>query len=79
MLPVRVARSVLPGQGDAVVYVAAGALGAAGVVEWPVAAAIGVGYGVLRRWGPRLLFGGHEAECDDDLIAVDPPPGAERA
>ena len=47
--PLAVAQRVLP---DSPVPVAlgAGALALVGVIEWPVAAAIGLGYVALRRW-----------------------------
>jgi hypothetical protein len=51
LLPVAVARQVLP-QNSLPVYLGIGALAVAGAVEWPVAAAAGVGYAALRRWGP---------------------------
>jgi hypothetical protein len=34
------------------VYLGIGGLAVVGVAEWPAAAAAGVGYAVLRRWGP---------------------------
>jgi hypothetical protein len=49
--PLTVAQRVLP---DSPVPVAlgAGALALVGLIEWPVAAAIGLGYVALRRWHP---------------------------
>jgi CBS domain-containing protein len=49
MLPVAVARQVLPAKKGLPLYLGLGALGAAEVLEWPVAIGIGVGYAVLRR------------------------------
>ena len=48
-VPFTLARQLLP---DSPVPVAlgAGALVLAGAIEWPVAAAIGLGYVALRRW-----------------------------
>jgi hypothetical protein len=49
--PLAVAQRVLP---DSPVPVAlgAGALALVGLIEWPVAAAIGLGYVAVRRWHP---------------------------
>lgn len=51
-LPVATARRVLPAKGGLPLYAGLGALGVAGVLEWPVAVGIGIGYAVLRRGGP---------------------------
>ncbi|MGP3980058.1 hypothetical protein [Streptomyces sp. KR80] len=51
MLPVAVARQVLPAKGGLPLYVGLGVLGAADVLDWPVAFGIGIGYAVLRRSG----------------------------
>jgi hypothetical protein len=51
MAPVIVARKVLPAKGGLPLYLGLGALGAAGVLEWPVALGVGIGYAVLRRGG----------------------------
>ena len=51
-LPVTAAQRILPAKGGLPLYVGLGALGIAGVLEWPVAAGIGVGYAVLRQGGP---------------------------
>ncbi|MYZ38079.1 MULTISPECIES: hypothetical protein [unclassified Streptomyces] len=52
-VPVKVAREVLPAKGGLPLYVGLGAMGAVGVLEWPVAVGIGIGYAVLRgRNGP---------------------------
>jgi hypothetical protein len=52
LLPVSVARRVLPDR-ELPVYLGVGALAAVGVLEWPVAAAAGLGYAALKRWGPH--------------------------
>ncbi|WP_241838053.1 hypothetical protein [Streptomyces sp. CB03234] len=51
LLPVAAARQVLPAKGGLPLYLGLGVLGAADVIEWPVAIGIGVGYAVLRRGG----------------------------
>lgn len=51
LLPVSVARQVLPAKGGLPLYLGLGALGAFGVLEWPVAVGIGAGYAILRRAG----------------------------
>jgi hypothetical protein len=51
MAPLIVARKVLPAKGGLPLYLGLGALGAAGVLEWPVALGVGIGYAVLRRGG----------------------------
>ncbi|MEU8568793.1 hypothetical protein AB0C51_10585 [Streptomyces pathocidini] len=48
MVPVAVAREVLPAKGGLPLYLGLGAMGVIGVLEWPVAVGIGVGYAVLR-------------------------------
>lgn len=70
MLPVRLARTLMPEQTELPVYVAAAALAVTGVVEWPVAATIGIGYVALRRWSPRQLIAGDGPQNDDDLVAA---------
>ncbi|MGW1025787.1 hypothetical protein ACWD4J_19210 [Streptomyces sp. NPDC002577] len=50
-MPVRTAQRVLPAMGGLPLYLGLGTLGVVGVLEWPVAAGIGVGYAVLRRGG----------------------------
>jgi hypothetical protein len=53
MLPVAAARRVLSAKNVGLpVYVGLGVLAVADVIDPPVAAALGVGYAVLRRWGP---------------------------
>ncbi|MDQ1006193.1 hypothetical protein QFZ82_000678 [Streptomyces sp. V4I23] len=54
LLPVAVARQVLPAKRGLPLYVGLGVLGAADVIEWPVAIGIGLGYAVLRRGGSVL-------------------------
>lgn len=48
-LPFTLARQLLP-DNPVPVALGAGALAIAGVIEWPVAAAAGLGYLALRRW-----------------------------
>lgn len=50
-MPVVTAQRVLPAKGGLPLYLGLGALGVAGILEWPVAVGIGVGYAVLRRGG----------------------------
>jgi hypothetical protein len=50
--PLAVAQRVLP-DNPVPVALGAGALALAGLIEWPVAAAIGLGYVALRRWHPQ--------------------------
>lgn len=49
LLPIAVARDVLPAKGGLPLYIGLGVLGATEVLEWPVAVGIGVGYAILRR------------------------------
>lgn len=58
LLPVAVARRVLPAKGGLPLYLGLGALGVADVLDWPVAIGIGVGYAVLRRGNPPVLTSG---------------------
>ncbi|NXY95430.1 hypothetical protein HYE82_13740 [Streptomyces sp. BR123] len=51
MLPVAVARQVLPAKKGLPLYLGLGVLAAADVLDWPVAIGIGLGYAVLRRDG----------------------------
>lgn len=51
MMPIRTAQRVLPAKGGLPIYLGMGALGVAGILEWPVAVGIGIGYAVLRRGG----------------------------
>jgi hypothetical protein len=51
LLPLAVARQVIPAKGGLPLYVGLGVLGAADILEWPVAIGIGIGYAVLRRSG----------------------------
>lgn len=48
-MPFTLARQLLP-DNPLPVALGAGALAVAGVIEWPVAAAVGLGYAALRRW-----------------------------
>jgi hypothetical protein len=53
LLPVATARRVLSAKAVGVpVYVGLGVLAVADVIDPPVAAATGIGYAALRRWGP---------------------------
>ena len=49
LLPVEVARRVLPEHG-APVYLGIGALVIVDLIDWPVAVASGLGYFLLKRW-----------------------------
>jgi hypothetical protein len=51
LLPVAVARRVLPAKHGLPLYAGLGLLGAADVIDWPVAVGIGLGYAVLRGSG----------------------------
>ncbi|HWG26155.1 hypothetical protein [Actinospica sp.] len=55
--PVTVARRVAPMGHGLPVYLGLGGLAVLGAVEWPVAAAAGVGFAALRRWGPLRADG----------------------
>ncbi|MGI5341412.1 hypothetical protein ACQEVS_30415 [Streptomyces sp. CA-181903] len=50
-LPITAAQRILPAKGGLPLYLGVGALGVAGVLDWPVAAGIGIGYAVLRKGG----------------------------
>jgi hypothetical protein len=50
--PLTGAARVLSSRGGLPVYVGLGVLAAADVIAWPVAAAAGLGYAVLRWWEP---------------------------
>jgi len=50
MTPVAIARRILPAKGGIPLYAGLGALAAAGILEWPVAAAGGAGYALGRYW-----------------------------
>lgn len=59
MFPVAAARRVLSGRDVALpVYVGLGVLAVADVIDPPLAAVTGVGYAILRRWGPLRPAGG---------------------
>lgn len=53
-LPVAAARQILPAKKGLPLYAGLAVLGAADVLEWPVAIGIGIGYAVLRRDGGVL-------------------------
>lgn len=63
--PIDVARRVLP-ERELPIYLTVGALAVAGVVDWPVAAAAGLGYAALRRWG-----GGRQQEREDQPEGIE--------
>jgi hypothetical protein len=50
--PVTTAMKVAQNRNGLPAYLAVGGLVVVGVVEWPVAAATGLGLAALRRWGP---------------------------
>lgn len=50
----RSVRQATDSRGGLPVYVGAGAAAVVGVIGWPAAAAVGVGYAALRRWGGQL-------------------------
>ncbi|MGR4880797.1 hypothetical protein ACIPUC_15530 [Streptomyces sp. LARHCF249] len=54
LLPVAAARQILPAKKGLPLYAGLAVLGAADVLEWPVAIGIGIGYAVLRRDGGVL-------------------------
>lgn len=49
--PVALAQRLLPAN-TAPVVLGAGALALVGVIDWPIAGAVGLGYLALRRWRP---------------------------
>lgn len=51
-LPLTAAKKVAQKKNGFPAYAAVGGLAVLGAVEWPVAAAGGLGLAVLRRWGP---------------------------
>jgi hypothetical protein len=51
-VPLKTARRVLPAKGGLPLYLGLGAMGIAGVLEWPVAVGVGLGYAVLRNPPP---------------------------
>ena len=57
VLPFTVLRQLLPAS-PVPVALGTGALAVAGVIDWPVAAAVGLGYLALRRWRPPTTTGG---------------------
>ncbi|MER5184454.1 hypothetical protein ABT009_40095 [Streptomyces sp. NPDC002896] len=50
-MPVTAVQRVLPAKGGLPLFLGLGTLGLVGVLEWPVAAGIGIGYAVLRQGG----------------------------
>jgi len=56
LVPLQVARSVLPSSRTPVVLGVA-ALGLLGLLDWPAALGIGLGWEALRRWGPDAAAG----------------------
>ncbi|MFD7502907.1 hypothetical protein [Streptomyces sp. NPDC059850] len=51
-VPIRTARRVLPAKGGLPLYLGLGAMGVEGVLEWPIAVGVGLGYAVLRNPPP---------------------------
>ncbi|MEU1799968.1 hypothetical protein [Streptomyces sp. NPDC019937] len=51
-MPIRAARRVLPAKGGLPLYAGLGAMGIAGVLDWPIAVGVGLGYAVLRNPPP---------------------------
>ncbi|HEV2639153.1 MAG TPA: hypothetical protein VGX23_28695 [Actinocrinis sp.] len=76
-LPTAVVRRVVSTKRGLPVYLGIGGLAVAGVAEWPVAAAAGVGYAALRRWGP-LRPGSAPAEGTADKPKSGAAPEAEQ-
>jgi hypothetical protein len=72
MLPVAAGRRVLTAKSGLPVYVGLGVLAVADVIGLPVAAAAGVGYAVLRRWGPL-----HPSPQASDGEKAQSPAGSE--
>ena len=65
--PVSAAGRVLSSRGGLPVYVGLAVMAAADVIAWPVAAAAGLGYAVLRKWGPAdhtHPLGAHQGAAD---------------
>lgn len=52
LMPLRAARAALPASRTPVVLGVV-ALGLLGVVDWPAALGLGLGWEALRRWGPE--------------------------
>jgi hypothetical protein len=50
-MPVAAAQRVLPAKGGLPVFLGLGTLGVVGLLEWPVAAGVGIGYAILRHGG----------------------------
>lgn len=53
-VPAARVRQVADARGGLPVYVGAGGMAALGVLGWPAALGVGVGYVALRHWGGRL-------------------------
>jgi hypothetical protein len=50
--PVAMAGRVLSAKGGLPLYAGLAVLAIADVITWPVAASVGAGYAIMRRWGP---------------------------
>ena len=79
MLPVSVARHVLPAKKGLPLYMGLGVLAAADVLAWPVAAGIGLGYAVLRHDGGVLSEPAGSAGTPPGTQAAPQPDGQEDA
>ena len=66
-MPFKTAQRVLPAKGGLPLYLGVGALGIVGILEWPVAAGIGIGYAVLRHGGLLDPAPGSRAKSSDRL------------
>jgi hypothetical protein len=77
-VPVNVARRVIPTGGGMPVYLGLGGLAVVGAVEWPLAAAAGLGFAALRRWGP-LRPAPAKADTADDKAGKSAPPSEKAA
>jgi hypothetical protein len=53
MAPFAIAGRVLPAKKGLPLYAGLGVLAVAEIIEWPIAAGIGIGYAAIRRWGPQ--------------------------
>jgi hypothetical protein len=51
--PFVLAGRVLPAGKGLPLYLGVGVLAAVEIIEWPVAAGIGIGYAAIRKWGPQ--------------------------
>jgi hypothetical protein len=71
-VPITFARRVLPAKGGLPIYAGIGVLAVAQVIEWPIAVAAGVGYAVLRQWGPepvRSVLSGQQPKSSERSTA----------